>query len=152
MQDIRRIAEYLDSKYKLPFGWKVGWDGILGLIPGVGDTVTNVLSFYIVIRAAQLGCPPSVILRMGINILIDNLIDVVPLLGNFFDFFWKSNTKNIQLLENYVAHPRKVTAASRIVVFLTLALILGLMVLTFFVAFKIAAWIWDQFQNQSWSV
>lgn len=152
MQDIRRISEYLDSKYKLPFGWRIGWDGILGFIPGFGDAVTNVLSFYIVIRAAMLGCPPAVIIRMGINILIDNVLDVIPFLGNIFDFVWKANNKNILLLENYQTHPRQVTVASRVVVVITLLVLLGMMIGLFILAFWVAQWLWSQFDQPTWTV
>lgn len=136
--EVRKISEYLDSKYRLPFGWKVGWDGILGIIPGVGDLLTNAFSFYIIYKAAIIGCPPSIILRMGLNVVIDNVLDAVPLLGNIFDFVWKANNKNVALMDRYLDRPRQTTRSSRAVVALTLLLVaavfIGCIVLTFYLA------------------
>lgn len=147
IQDIRELADFLDTKYTLPFGWRIGWDGILGFIPGFGDFATNLMSFYIVYRAAVLGCPLSVIMRMGLNILIDNLLDMVPILGNFFDFVWKSNAMNLALVENYLSNPHRTTMASRIIVLSAVGLLFlmmaGLAVLTFI----LARWFWGLFQN-----
>ena len=136
--EVRKISEFLDSKYTLPFGWKIGWDGILGIIPGVGDIMTNVFAFYIIYKAAMIGCPPSVILRMGINVLVDNVLDAVPLIGNVFDFMWKANTRNVTLLEQFLDKPKKTTGSSRFVVAMTLLFVavvfVGCIVLTFFLA------------------
>ncbi len=144
--EVRKISEYLDSKYTLPFGWKIGWDGILGLIPGVGDLLTNAFSFYIIYKAAMIGCPPAVILRMGINVLIDNVIDAIPLIGNIFDFMWKANTKNVALLERYLEQPRTVTRSSRMVVALTLLLVAAIFIGCIVLTFYIATWILGYFK------
>ncbi len=144
--EVRKISDYLDSKYTLPFGWKIGWDGILGLIPGVGDLLTNAFSFYIIYKAAIIGCPPAVILRMGINVLIDNVIDAIPLIGNIFDFMWKANTKNVALLERYLEQPRTVTRSSRIVVALTLLLVAAIFIGCIVLTFYIATWILGYFK------
>ena len=132
--EVRKIADYLDSKYSLPFGWKIGWDGILGLIPGVGDLLTNAFSFYIIYKAAVIGCPPVVILRMGLNVFIDKVLDSVTLIGNIFDFMWKANNKNIALMDRYLDKPHQTTRSSRAVValalFLVFAVFVGCVVLT----------------------
>lgn len=128
MKDIRYIADLLDTKFKLPNGWRFGWDGILGFIPGVGNVITDIFSFYILFRAAVLGCPPAVILRMAINVVIDNIVDKVPILGFFFDFIWKANTKNVALMDRYFSQPQKTNRSSKLVVLTTL---LGLSVLFF---------------------
>lgn len=113
---LKELARNLDSKFKLPLGISVGWDGILGLIPGVGDLITTSFSFYIVFKAALLGCSFSVVLRMLLNILIDNLIDIIPIIGALFDFGWKSNLKNVELLENYFLNPARTRTVSKLVV------------------------------------
>lgn len=136
--EVRKIAEYLDSKYTLPFGWKVGWDGILGLIPGIGDLLTNAFSFYIIYKAAVIGCPPSIILRMGLNVLIDNVLDAIPLIGNIFDFMWKANIKNVALMDRYLERPHQTARSSRFVVVFALLLVaavfVGCIVLTYYLA------------------
>jgi len=114
--DVRILAEWLDSKFRLPLGIRIGFDGILGFIPGIGDLVTNVASIYIIARAAMLGCPPTVLVRMAFNVFIDNLIDTIPILGSFIDVFWRSNTKNVALLNQYLLQPDRVRRSSLIFV------------------------------------
>jgi hypothetical protein len=118
---ISELAEFLDSQYRLPGGIRIGWDGILGFIPGLGDLVSNFISLYIVAQAAWMGCPPSVIARMFGNLIVDNFLDAIPILGNFADFFWKANNRNVAIVESYLANPRRTTVRSRIVVGATLA-------------------------------
>lgn len=126
MNDIRYIADLLDTKFKLPNGWRFGLDGLLGLIPGVGNIVTDIMSFYILMRAALLGCPPAVILHMALNVVIDNIVDKVPGIGLLFDFIWKANTKNIKLMDDYFANPHKTNKSSKLLI---IVMILGLFVL-----------------------
>lgn len=132
---VKRLAELMDSKFQLPMGIRVGWDGVLGLIPGIGDLATNAVSFYILYRAAMVGCPPSVILRMALNIFIDNILDMIPIVGNIFDFFWRSNLKNVALLEQFLTGRKEVIRNSRLVIALIvvsmLALFLGMMAIVF---------------------
>lgn len=145
--DLKGLARFLDSKFQLPGGLRIGWDGILGFIPGLGDVVTNTLSMYIIARAAALGCPPSVIIRMGGNVLLDNLFDLVPVLGNFFDIFWKSNLRNIELVEKFQASPERTTIASRILVvaavIFVFAVLIGSVILIGFTAF----WVFEQLRT-----
>lgn len=100
LRQVRFIATLLDSAIKIPFVRKrIGLDPILGLVPGGGDLVAMVLSLYIVWVAYSLGIPQAVLLRMVINIVIDTSVGSIPLLGNVFDVYWKSNKRNIKLME-----------------------------------------------------
>lgn len=128
IQDLRYLANLMDQRFRGPFGWRFGWDGVLGLVPVVGDLVTNSVSIYILVRAAQLGCSASVIARMGLNLLIENVVDVIPLFGNLFDFVWKANSRNLALVEDYLRHPRRTTLSSRMVVAAVVGLVLLFMV------------------------
>lgn len=112
VQNIKRITELLDTKFTGPFGIKFGLDPILGLIPGIGDIVTTCLSLYTILQAYFLGVGRSIILRMFINVLIENMVDMIPILGNLFDFVWKANSKNLVLLNNYLLNPDKVRSSS----------------------------------------
>jgi len=116
---LRRLAELLDSKFRLPGGFKIGWDGILGLIPGVGDLATSAVSLYIMVQAAMLGAPPAILARMGLNLVIDNVLDFVPVIGNLFDFVWKANLKNINLLDDYLQNPTRTVRRSKWAIALT---------------------------------
>lgn len=119
----------LDNSIPLPGGFRVGLDGLLGLIPGVGDAITGSFSALIVFKAYQMGAPASVIMKMLANTLIDTVIGFIPFIGDLFDFVFKANTKNVKLLEDYLANPpqtRKKSRAFLIFAFVVLALIVGL--------------------------
>ncbi|HEX4923875.1 MAG TPA: DUF4112 domain-containing protein [Bdellovibrionales bacterium] len=147
VSEVRELARQLDTRFKLPGGIPVGWDGLIGLIPGVGDLATNAISFYIIFRAADAGCPPSVLMRMGLNVLIDNILDAIPFLGNVFDFFYKSNTKNLALMERYALDPARTARGSRGVVVATLfavaTAIFGAMALAAYLAYSLFKYLSD---------
>lgn len=145
LDDIEVLSKLLDSKFKGPFGFRFGFDGIIGLIPGVGDFITSILSGYIVLRAVLLGYPVSVILRMLFNVLVDSFLQSIPVLGNIFDFFVKSNQRNFKLMKAYDASPVQTEKRS---LYLTLALgaivmllILSMSLLMLFIAYKILVFI-----------
>jgi hypothetical protein len=93
----------LDTAIGIP-GTKIrfGIDPIIGLVPGLGDVASAVLSGYIVLTGIRLGASRSVVARMIGNIAIDTLIGAVPLVGDLFDASWKSNEKNVLLLERHL--------------------------------------------------
>ena len=133
----RGIARLLDDLIRIPgTNIGIGLDPIIGLIPGIGDVVGGLMSTYILMVAAQEGVPASVLTRMLGNIALDSLVGVVPVVGDLFDVGVKSNRRNVDLLERYLAAPGKTKAASRGVV----ALILLAMVLL--VVGVIAAGVW----------
>jgi hypothetical protein len=134
IQNLKRMSELLDTKYSGPFGIKFGLDPILGLIPGVGDFVTTCISFYIIFQAYMIGVGTSVLIRMCVNVLVENAVDMIPILGNFFDFIWKSNTKNIELLNRYIQSPVKERLISRFFI----AFILIFFSLTFIYSFYLS--------------
>ena len=74
----------------------------MGLIPGIGDLIGAVLSGYIVLEAARAEVPPFTLARMLLNVGIDTLLGSVPAFGDVFDAAWKSNTKNVALLERHL--------------------------------------------------
>ena len=97
-----KLANAMDSNWKLPFtDIRVGWDTLIGLIPGVGDTLTSLVSAYIIREAHQMGVPSWIKWRMGWNMFIDWLIGLVPLLGDIFDVGWKANKRNVELIKKY---------------------------------------------------
>lgn len=145
LQRLKKISVLMDSQFSGPFGFKYGLDGLLGLIPVLGDFITSFISLYIVLQAALLGCGPSVILRMGLNLLIENLIDVLPLFGNVFDFIWKANNKNILLIEQHLSNPLTTTLKSRLtlgfVAFVLLAILIGSVALTIYLFKSLFYWL-----------
>jgi hypothetical protein len=81
-------------------GWRFGLDALIGLIPGLGDTATSLVSFYILASAVRYRVPKITMLRMGCNIGIDYLLGSLPIVGDLFDAWWKSNRMNVALLRN----------------------------------------------------
>lgn len=96
---LENLAKYLDDWVKIPVvGWRFGLDAIIGLIPNVGDTVTSLASFYILVAGVRYGVPKITLLRMAFNIGLDYVVGSIPVVGDAFDFFWKSNKQNIDLI------------------------------------------------------
>lgn len=107
LERVRKLARMMDDLVEIPgTGFRVGLDGILGLIPGLGDISTLFASSYIIFIAAKLRVSAPVLARMFLNMLIDSLLSAVPLLGDIFDFVWKANRKNLVLLERHLEEPQ----------------------------------------------
>lgn len=93
------LADWLDTKFHIPvINYPVGLDGIIGLIPGVGDTITTGLSGYLIYEAHQAGASKGTLAAMGKNVAIDWAIGLLPVVGDIFDFAYKANAKNARLL------------------------------------------------------
>jgi hypothetical protein len=110
----RALAHVLDDGIRIPvIGVRFGLDPVIGLIPGLGDFAGAIMSGYVVLLGARLGAPKSVILRMLGNVAVDTVAGAVPLLGDLFDVGWKSNLRNVALLDRWVDEPGRTRAASR---------------------------------------
>jgi hypothetical protein len=98
-ESLDRLSWLLDDLFRIPvLGWRIGLDALVGLIPGVGDTATTVASLYVLGSAVRYRVPKITLLRMGLNLGIDYALGSLPLVGDFFDAWWKSNQKNVELL------------------------------------------------------
>lgn len=136
--DVRRLARWMDEAFVVPgTRFRVGWDGLLGLIPGAGDLLTTLPALWIVLRSVNLGVSKVVAARMVLNILIENVIGAVPLIGDLFDFAWKANRRNLGLLERYLADPSVTRRRSSIslagTVTLLIAVAAGLVAIPIFI-------------------
>jgi hypothetical protein len=126
LQRIRFATKLLEGVIPVPGTTKkVGLDPIIGLITGGGDSIGFMMSAYILVESLRFKLPKETLLRMLTNVAIDAVVGAVPFLGDVFDFFWKSNSKNIRLLEAHLDNPQEQTAADKGFVFLVL-LALGL--------------------------
>lgn len=98
-ESLDRLGWLLDDLFRIPvLGWRIGLDALVGLIPGVGDTATTVASLYVLGSAVRYRVPKITLLRMGLNLGIDYALGSLPLVGDLFDAWWKSNQKNVELL------------------------------------------------------
>jgi hypothetical protein len=141
---LKRMAHLLDSSIRLPGGYRIGLDGLIGLLPGVGDLAGALLSTYIVAQAHRLGAPRSVILRMGLNLLTDTLVGAVPVMGDLFDFAWKANLRNVRLLEQHVARPTHTHRRSLALVMAVAITLLTAAALMVYGVFVLAHWAWTR--------
>lgn len=106
-QFIERLSWLLDESITLPNGYKIGLDGFIGLIPGLGDFVGGSLSSYIIYKAYQLGVPRMILGRMIINMMVETVLGAIPVAGDIFDFVWKANKRNVALLKDYQYQPQQ---------------------------------------------
>lgn len=144
---LQALAWWLDSSIRLPGGFRIGADAILGLVPFLGDMLGVLLSGFIVLQAARLRAPFSVLARMLLNVAIEGVIGVVPLAGDVFDAAWKANLRNLSLLEGYLDHPAATTATSRrLFALLVLAWVLIMALLTVLSALFLS-WAWHYFRG-----
>ena len=100
---LQRIAKLMDSQIRVPvIGLRIGADAILGLVPGVGDILTGAIGAYLIYEAQRLGIPRSAVLRMVANIAFDTAIGAIPLAGDIWDFFFRANDRNMQILARHI--------------------------------------------------
>jgi len=136
---IRRLAWWLDQGIRIPGTQiRIGLDPILGLVPGVGDSAGALLGAAILWEGVRAGVPRITLVRMAANIVLDTAVGSVPVAGDVFDAAWKSNTRNLELLERHARAPSKarrsdllfVAGLIAIVVVLVVALLAGAALLT----------------------
>lgn len=103
-ESIEWLGWLMDDLFRVPgIGWRFGLDALIGLIPGFGDTATSLVSFYILAAGVRYRVPKITLLRMGMNIALDYALGSLPVIGDLFDAWWKSNQKNIALLRERAA-------------------------------------------------
>ena len=131
-QRLEKLAWILDSVIPIPgTNWRIGLDGLIGLIPGVGDIIAGAMSTYILYQALRMGGPTMVVGRMLLNIVMESVVGVIPFFGDIFDFAFKANKRNVELLREYVDQPDTVKRRSTFTVIITIVgflLVLGLLV------------------------
>jgi len=104
----RWLALIMDEFLRFP-GTKIrfGLDPIIGLLPGIGDVSSAIISALALVHAARYGVPKILLARMATNILINELVGIIPGLGDAFSFWFKSNVRNYKLLRRYSAAPTR---------------------------------------------
>jgi hypothetical protein len=103
IDDLARLATWMDSVFNIP-GTRIrfGFDALLGLIPGLGDALTALVTFTILRTAQRAGVSRLTMMRMGANVMVDWVAGSIPLAGDAFDVYWKSNQRNLALLKRHL--------------------------------------------------
>jgi hypothetical protein len=107
---LKWLEVLLDEAFRVPgTGIRFGLDGIIGLVPGLGDVLAGVLSLIIPLAAWVRGVPYVTLVRMLVNVAIGLLVGTIPIAGDAFDIFWKANQRNYRLLTLSIANPQRRT-------------------------------------------
>ena len=149
-EGLETLSTYLDGLFRVPgTGWKFGLDSLIGLIPNVGDTLTSLASFYILIAGVRYGVPKITLLRMAFNIGLDYLVGTIPFIGDAFDFVWKANKQNMDLIRERATGKNVGTTGDYIFVFAIIGILIALLIASILVSLFIIGYIfkgiWDQF-------
>jgi hypothetical protein len=140
------LSFWTDNVFEVPgLGWRFGLDPIIGLVPVIGDLATTLVSVYILSIATQMRVPRSTVARMTLNLALDYVLGSIPVIGNVFDFAWKANHRNMQLLERALNMPmearRRQTHWDWLFIGGVVALLLAAFVGSLAVAIVVARWI-----------
>ena len=149
-EGLETLSNYLDGFFRVPgTGWRFGFDALIGLIPNVGDTLTSLASFYILIAGVRYGVPKITLLRMAFNIGLDYLVGTIPFIGDAFDFVWKANKQNMDLIRERATGTNVGTTGDYIFVFAVILILIGILIGSIIVSVLILGaifkGIWDLF-------
>ena len=134
----RWVAVVMDELIAFPnTKFKFGLDPIIGLVPGIGDTASAIVSALVLIQAARRGVPKILLARMSLNILINEIVGIIPGLGDAFSFWFKSNKRNYQLFLAHTAAPQRACASDWLFVIVVLAALFIVVATGIFVSFLV---------------
>lgn len=96
------VARWLDELLQIPgTKFRIGLDPLIAFIPGIGDFLSSSVSAVVILESVRKGVAFSVVFRMGLNMVINALFDAIPGIGPFFSAFFKSNSRNLMLLQRW---------------------------------------------------
>jgi len=149
-ESLETLSHYLDDWIKIPVvGWRFGLDALIGLVPNVGDMATSVLSFYILVAGVRYGVPKITLLRMAFNIGLDYVVGAIPFVGDAFDFVWKSNKQNMDLLKERATGKDKGTTGDYLfvglIILALIVILVGSILVSLFIISLFFKGIWDLF-------
>jgi hypothetical protein len=102
------LALVMDEFLRVPgTKFRIGLDPLIGLVPGLGDTASALVSALALIQAARRGVPKILLARMSVNILVNEVVGIIPVLGDAFSFWFKSNARNYKLLQQHIDRPAR---------------------------------------------
>ena len=135
---LQRLEILLDEAFRIPgTSFRFGIDGIIGLVPGLGDVIAGLLSLVLPIAAWIRGVPYVTLTRMTVNLGIGVLVGSIPFFGDLFDIAFKANRRNYRLLQRHLGQPRRHTWRD----WVFLLLLLGALALVFAIPIALAVWL-----------
>ena len=119
------LAKLMDSQFKIPgTSIRFGWDALIGVVPGIGDFATFLVSGYMVTVLAKNGASGFLLARMVWNIVLDALVGSIPVLGDMFDVAFKANQRNLQLMREHYHEGRHRGSAWKLIIPILLFMLL----------------------------
>ena len=134
----RWVALVMDDLIRFPATrFKFGLDPLIGLVPGIGDTASAVVSALVLIQAARAGLPKILLVRMSLNVLINEVVGIIPGVGDAFSFWFKSNKRNYELLLAHGSGSRRPTTSDWLFVVSALIILFVVVAAGIFVSFLV---------------
>ncbi|MFN0121090.1 MAG: DUF4112 domain-containing protein [Blastocatellia bacterium] len=134
IERIDRVVYLLDELFRIPIiNKRVGLDPIIGLVPWAGDIIGTGLGLYIIFSALWFRLPKVIVLRMGLNVIFDAVIGMIPFVGDVTDFFIRANRWNLNLLKEYAGEYRRPGFGDYLFVGFVLSLVIAILMLIIWV-------------------
>ncbi len=137
----RIVAHWMDELFVIPgTNIRIGLDPIIGLFPGIGDAIASSVGFVILTEGIRQRVPLSALMRMGVNILINDAVGCIPIVGDAFSIWFKSNTLNLAILNRWQTGDKTAVKRSSRIFMLTFFIIwIGLLVFSFLIWITLAS-------------
>jgi hypothetical protein len=131
----------MDEQFRLPgTKFRFGIDPIINLFPVVGDMTGFLISAGMLLAMARNGASSKVVVLMSINILVDSIIGPIPVIGHVFDFYFKSNTRNLRLMQEYFVEGKHQGSGKNTIIIALIVLVLILALLVYGLI-KVGEWV-----------
>src|SRR5271165_3429210 len=141
-ENLDLLAHLLDDWFRLPgTSIRFGLDGIIGLIPGLGDILAGLASCIIIVAAWFRGVPYIGLMRMVVNLAIDVIVGAIPFIGDAFDIVWKANRRNYALMTRHLRQPRRHTWKDYVFLLCIAIALLTIFILPVIVILWLAGWL-----------
>ncbi|WP_432708298.1 DUF4112 domain-containing protein [Pedobacter sp.] len=138
---IKSVSYLLDEQFRFPgTKFRFGLDPVMNLIPGIGDISGFIISGGLLLGMARKGASNKLVVLMSLNILLDATIGAIPILGQIFDFFFKSNTRNLKLMREHYIEGKHQGSGKNVIIFAFIILVILLVILVF-TMIKLLQWI-----------
>ncbi len=135
------LAKLMDSQFKIPgTSIRFGWDALIGVVPGIGDFATFLVSGYMLTVLVKNGASGFVLARMVWNIVLDALVGSIPVLGDMFDVAFKANQRNMQLMREHYHEGRHRGSAWKLIIPILLLLLLMIGCIAW-LTYSVIAWL-----------
>lgn len=138
---IKSVSYLMDEQFRFPgTKFRFGVDPIINLFPIVGDLTGFLISAGMLLAMARNGASSKVVVLMSINIIVDAVIGPIPVIGHIFDFYFKANTRNLRLMQEYFVEGKHQGSGKNTIIIALIVLVLILALLVYGLI-KVGEWV-----------